>query len=164
MEDYQSYLKTQKSTGQALLTNGVQNSTEPRSRLFALSGKDEAAVKNVAEKLKVHLEQQTPSIVDEEKYLDDLAYTLGQRRTKLPWVTAHAAKSVSELVDSLTKKVAPTKTTDPKKVGFVFTGQGAQWWAMGRELIEAYPLFKASVLEAEAYLHELGSTWNLIGK
>jgi hypothetical protein len=35
---------------------------------------------------------------------------------------------------------------------------------MGRELIEAYPIFKNTLLEAEGYLKEFGSTWSVIGK
>lgn len=163
MEDYRSYLKSQKSSSKPRIINGVASSVKPRSRLFLLSAKDETALKKMAENLKSHLQRRESSAVDEDKYLDDLAYTLGQRRTRLPWTAAHVAKSISGLIDGLTNKLAPSKTTEAPRVGFVFTGQGAQWWAMGRELIEAYPLFKASVLEAEGYLQELGSTWNLIG-
>jgi hypothetical protein len=35
---------------------------------------------------------------------------------------------------------------------------------MGRELIDAYPTFKATLREAEGYLTKLGATWSLIGK
>jgi acyl transferase domain-containing protein len=61
-------------------------------------------------------------------------------------------------------KFKPSRTNEAPKIGFVFTGQGAQWWAMGRELIEAYPVFKDCVIEAEGYLKEFGSKWSLIGK
>ena len=44
----------------------------------------------------------------------------------------------------------------------VFTGQGAQWHAVGRELIMAYPPFKASLEEDEIYLKELGADWSLL--
>ncbi len=30
-------------------------------------------------------------------------------------------------------------------VVFVFTGQGAQWWAMGQQLIEREPIFRATL-------------------
>jgi acyl transferase domain-containing protein len=43
----------------------------------------------------------------------------------------------------------------------VFTGQGAQWYAMGRELIEPYPVFKATLFEAESYLNDFGTDWSL---
>jgi acyl transferase domain-containing protein/NADPH:quinone reductase-like Zn-dependent oxidoreductase/ubiquinone/menaquinone biosynthesis C-methylase UbiE len=161
MESYNSFKSTRKS-----LTNGVQvngHSREPKSRVFTLSAKDETTAQAMISNLKDHLA--SLQVDDEEKYLDSLAYTLGQRRSKLPWVAVQPAQSLSGLIKALgSGKVAPARAIEQPKIGFVFTGQGAQWWAMGRELIEAYPLFKASVLEAEGYLRELGSTWNLIGK
>ncbi|KAJ2892889.1 hypothetical protein MKZ38_009267 [Zalerion maritima] len=46
-------------------------------------------------------------------------------------------------------------------LAFVFTGQGAQWYAMGRELY-AHPAFRESLEAAEQYLSmTLGSPWNL---
>jgi acyl transferase domain-containing protein/NADPH:quinone reductase-like Zn-dependent oxidoreductase len=44
----------------------------------------------------------------------------------------------------------------------VFTGQGAQWYAMGRELITTYPVFGASIKEADAILKDLGADWSLM--
>lgn len=36
----------------------------------------------------------------------------------------------------------------------VFTGQGAKWYAMGRELIEAYPVFKEAIQEADKHIFD----------
>ena len=47
------------------------------------------------------------------------------------------------------------------KVGFVFTGQGAQWWAMGRQLLDADPIFRAAVDACDAAFKPL-SGWSLI--
>jgi acyl transferase domain-containing protein/NADPH:quinone reductase-like Zn-dependent oxidoreductase/NAD(P)-dependent dehydrogenase (short-subunit alcohol dehydrogenase family)/acyl carrier protein len=44
----------------------------------------------------------------------------------------------------------------PQPVVFVFSGQGPQWFAMGRELMEREPLYRATVLEVEAELQGLG--------
>jgi len=35
---------------------------------------------------------------------------------------------------------------------------------MGRELLAKYPIFKRSLLDAEAYLQTLGCHWHLMGK
>jgi acyl transferase domain-containing protein len=35
---------------------------------------------------------------------------------------------------------------------------------MGRELLAKYPVFKKSLLDAEAYLRALGCHWHLMGK
>ncbi|HLW68234.1 MAG TPA: type I polyketide synthase, partial [Gemmataceae bacterium] len=44
---------------------------------------------------------------------------------------------------------------------FVFTGQGAQWWAMGRQLLEREPVFRRSVREIDKLLRPLAG-WSLI--
>lgn len=44
---------------------------------------------------------------------------------------------------------------------FVFTGQGAQWWAMGQELLEREPVFRAVLEEIDTYLKPLAG-WSLI--
>ena len=47
------------------------------------------------------------------------------------------------------------------KLGFVFTGQGPQWYAMGRELIETEPRFREVVQEIEG--HFIGvAGWSLL--
>lgn len=38
---------------------------------------------------------------------------------------------------------------------FVFTGQGGQWWAMGRQLLEREPVFRRTVQNIEALLQPL---------
>lgn len=46
-------------------------------------------------------------------------------------------------------------------ISFVFTGQGAQWSGMGRELL-GYPVFRTSLEQATKYLQTLGCSWSLI--
>ena len=47
------------------------------------------------------------------------------------------------------------------KIGFVFTGQGAQWWAMGRRLLDADPIFRAAVKACDVGFKAL-SGWSVI--
>lgn len=164
VEDYQSFLSSTKhNTNGSITRNLLENiNQEPSSKVFILSAKDEQAALKMASDLKHHLLEIQPD--DERRYLDNLAYTLGQRRTRFPWVASHSARSALGLVQALDSvKMKPAKAIETPKIGFVFTGQGAQWWAMGRELIEAYPVYKQSVLEAEGYLKEFGCQWSLIG-
>ncbi|MEK7866016.1 MAG: SDR family NAD(P)-dependent oxidoreductase [Planctomycetota bacterium] len=44
---------------------------------------------------------------------------------------------------------------------FVFTGQGAQWWAMGRQLLNREPVFHRAVSEIDALFRELAG-WSLL--
>jgi hypothetical protein len=35
---------------------------------------------------------------------------------------------------------------------------------MGRELFDAYPVFKNAILECDCYIKEMGATWTIMGK
>lgn len=149
------------------LTNGITNGVNGhdatlQSRVIILSAKDEQSTQTMASNLAEHLK--VTKVEDEKKFLDNLAYTLGQRRTMFPWIAAQPTQSISGLVKTLESgRMRPIRSSERPKIGFVFTGQGAQWHAMGRELIEAYPVFKACLQEAEGYLRDFGSTWSVMG-
>ncbi len=94
--------------------------------------------------------------VNERSLLENLAYTLGQRRSALSWSQSLPATSMSGPIEALNdKKVKPSRSSKASRLGFVFTGQGAQWAQMGRELITAYPVFKESIDRADEYLMTL---------
>ena len=142
-------------------TNGHEIISHPK--VIILSAKDETTTRAMAANLKDYLTK--TAVEDESKFLENLAYTLGERRTRFPWVSAYPTQSVSSLLRAIeSDKMTPARITESPRVGFVFTGQGAQWYAMGRELIEAYPVFKASLLEAEGYLKAFGSTFSVMGR
>lgn len=44
---------------------------------------------------------------------------------------------------------------------FVFSGQGPQWWAMGRELLQDEPVFRRKIEECDTALREFGE-WSLL--
>ncbi|KAL2128609.1 hypothetical protein VTI74DRAFT_8937 [Chaetomium olivicolor] len=132
-----------------------------RSRVFILSGRDERATQAMASNLKDYLKR--VKTADEDVFLDNLAYTLGQRRSVFPWVSTFTGSSIASLIQILDSgKVKPVKRGTAPRLGFVYTGQGAQWWAMGRELIDVYPAFKATLLDCDVHLKKLGAKWNMI--
>jgi acyl transferase domain-containing protein len=136
---------------------------DEKTRLFVLSAFDEAAGKRQVEILSRYLEEQRNDT--REDLLDDLAFTLGERRSKLPCRAAVPAASLSQLIDSLdSNSVKFSKAPKTVALGFVFTGQGAQWHAMGRELLSAYPVFRDSLGLADKYVRGFGASWSLIGK
>ena len=53
----------------------------------------------------------------------------------------------------------PVAETHP--LVFVFTGQGAQWWKMGQELIDREPVFRGVLEEIDEHLKPLAG-WSLI--
>ncbi|KAI1654630.1 ketoacyl-synt-domain-containing protein [Daldinia decipiens] len=73
--------------------------------------------------------------------MEDFAYTLGCRRTQLQWRAPVVARSPEELVQKLPSI----------RSAFVFGGQGARWFSMGRELL-GFDAFLQSIEEASLYL------------
>ena len=97
--------------------------------------------------------------------LRSLAFTLGQRRTLLPWKIAVQAADQDELIRKL-KDVAltPTRSVEQPRIGFVFTGQGSQWPKMGTQLYHAYPIYASAIQKADHILTGLGASWSLIAE
>ncbi|KAI0467617.1 acyl transferase domain-containing protein [Xylaria cf. heliscus] len=56
---------------------------------------------------------------------------------------------------------SPEKSNARARLSFVFTGQGAQWYAMGRELLYTHSSFAASLQKPEGLLKSLGASWSL---
>ena len=147
----------------SLYENGDNVSTVPR--LFVFSSFDEEGVKRNAAAYGTYLKTtQRPKDVTEMQFLNDLAYTLSDRRSVFPWRSYTLASSVPALVESLSREGGIPKAVrvrTPPKIGFIFTGQGAQWYAMGRDLL-VYPVFKESLEEATTYIKSLGAKWSLL--
>lgn len=142
-----------------------QSQQKPKSagkKLVVLTANDKESLAGVMKKLVIYLEQR-PEVFQAD-LMKNVAYTLGQRRSHLQWRLALPVATSFELVDTLNAgKVIPTKTQpEPLRLGFVFTGQGAQWYGMGRELYGQYPVYTAALDRADARLKDLGATWSLV--
>ncbi|EGR49751.1 polyketide synthase [Trichoderma reesei QM6a] len=138
-----------------------QETQSNTARLFVLSAHDESAAKRAAEQLGVYVEQHPE--VFQKRLASDMAYTLGERRTHLQWRIAITASSCDELANALNGIGAtPTVSSRAPKVAFVYTGQGAQWAGMGRELMESHPIFANTVRRCSDYLQEIGAEFSLL--
>ncbi|KAH7327102.1 beta-ketoacyl synthase domain-containing protein [Rhexocercosporidium sp. MPI-PUGE-AT-0058] len=133
----------------------------PAKRLYALSANDKLSLEARMHDLTIYLEQRPE--VFQNSLLPNLAYTLGQRRSHLAYKVAIPARGSSELIPALAgNEITPSRSTKEPRIGFVFTGQGAQWHAMGRELLDAYPVFAATMEKIDRYLFELGADFSMI--
>ncbi|KAK4866744.1 hypothetical protein LT330_007907 [Penicillium expansum] len=134
----------------------VSQGAHSSRKVFVLSGKDEGPTKGLKDRLLKHLQGHDLS-------LPALAYTLGQRRSRFPYTVAFSAASTEELSINLADQtLRPVYAAGTAKLGFVFTGQGAQWHAMGQELTEEYPVFRQALHDAERIFQEFGSPWSCI--
>ncbi|KAF2258395.1 hypothetical protein CC78DRAFT_587196 [Lojkania enalia] len=108
----------------------------------------------------------------------DLAWTLHSRRSHLSTKATFSALTIEQLVSKIDAKLADVNqnagttvglrsianVTTPRLLG-VFTGQGAQWPAMGAQLIRSSPFVRERIQHLEESLASLPSsdrpTWRL---
>ncbi|KAG8158497.1 hypothetical protein KVR01_011619 [Diaporthe batatas] len=142
-------------------TDVVQPVNPSNTKLFVMSASDKASLLSVMKRMVVYLEQR-PEIFQKD-LMENFAYTLGQRRSLLQWRAAIATDSSFDLIESINSdKVIPCKQSAEKpRLGFIFTGQGAQWHAMGRELYHQYPVYATAINRANECLRQLRSDWSL---
>ena len=124
---------------------------------LVLSARSEESLRASAWRLSEWLDQHAAAN-GSSPTLPDLTYTLGARRNhhphRLTMVARSTAEAVAELHDFALGKQGPKSNTafTPRRelaprVAFVMSGQGPQWWGMGRELTEHEPVFRG-VIEA----------------
>ena len=126
---------------------------------MVLSATEKASLELQAANLLGYLRQR-PEFFYKDR-LKSLALTL-QRRSLFSWKLAVPCSTQRELMESLGKvQVSPQRSTTAPRIAYLFTGQGAQWHAMGRELVETYPVFSSTIRAAEDCLKILGARWSL---
>ncbi|KAK3484769.1 uncharacterized protein B0T23DRAFT_54184 [Neurospora hispaniola] len=94
--------------------------------------------------------------------LADIAYTLGARRSKFAQ-RSFCIVEKDKVVEGLAAKSRVVRAPlQPTNVGFIFTGQGAQWHAMGAQLFE-YRVFSTAIQYLDHVLSSLpnGPDWSL---
>ncbi|KAI0813402.1 putative polyketide synthase [Xylaria sp. FL0064] len=87
-----------------------------------------------------------------------LIHTLTERRSLHRWRIFAIASSLSELKEALVSLGSPMEAEANRRAAFVFTGQGAQWLGMGKDL-HHFSLFRESIYEADSVLEKLGCSW-----
>ena len=156
------------TNGRSKITNGLSNGVHAKAlpertlwRVFFLSAADKGSIKLLIARFASYL---TRKGSEKDELLNDLAFTLSMRRSLLEWGVAVPARTPEELMASIqSEDLEPIRRSKQPQISFVFTGQGAQWHAMGRELMINYSVFRSTIQEAEICLTNLGANWSLIG-
>lgn len=145
-------------SGVASLDGVAPNTSRPL--LFVLSAPEQTALPRVAASQAAYLQGLITSNPDAaDQVLEDLAFTYSDRRSLFQWRTSIVSETSSDLATSFEQVKKGTRAGKEPGILFCFTGQGAQWYAMGRELLR-YEVFAESVSNADSYLLSIGSSWS----
>ena len=133
------------------------------ARLLPISAKSPGALRALAALYRDYLLNETGGS------LEDICYNAGARRAHHHHRLALACRSRQEFVRSLNAFLegepdsgASSDCNDsPRKVVFVFPGQGSQWFRMGRELLQQEPIFREAMGRCEKAMLEYVD-WSLL--
>ena len=125
-----------------------------------LSARSEAALRAGAWRLSTWLEDHS-HMNGSSPLLPDMTYMLGARRNhhshRLTLTARTMAEAVQELHAFSSGQPGPKVRTSftprrehPARVVFVMSGQGPQWWGMGRELMQHEPVFRHMIEACDA--------------
>lgn len=95
------------------------------------------------------------------KVLKQLAKTLSSGRSRFNWRSSVVASSHTGLLSAL-ESVRTIKSLPNNQLVFLFTGQGAQYHGMGRELLLLHTSFAQSLYRSQEILARLGASWSLV--
>ncbi|KAJ4413542.1 Type I Iterative PKS [Gnomoniopsis sp. IMI 355080] len=164
LDDAYHYLQQHGIQGAAhstVVSDGTGPNEEPqKKKLFVFSARDQKALEQVA---KSH--QQHCSSSSANQHAASLAYTLSTRRTQFDHRSFAVADSLSDLSNEL-QIASPKPVRSAEKLNglvFIFTGQGAQWSGMGKELL-GFPAFRDSMARSANFLQKLGCAFDLLAE
>lgn len=126
-------------------------------RLLVWSAPDSRAASRL---ISVYEEYYQQKVMGNAQKLDDLAYTLSERRSFFSW-RSFMVVSPSKGPSEQAKPVSPIReSSSPLGIALIFTGQGAQYLQMGAQLLR-YTVFKQALDEAQTCFTTLGADWSL---
>lgn len=122
---------------------------------IVLSARSEPSLQENARRLAEWIEQHNANN-GVTPLLPSLVHTLGARRNHHAYRITLPANSDADLVRELQAFAADPSTSrfqssftprpeHPPRIAFVMSGQGPQWWGMGRELMASEPVFRETM-------------------
>jgi acyl transferase domain-containing protein len=133
--------------------------------LLPLSGRTKEALQNRARSVADYLKTK------HDVSVDDVAYTVATRREHLEHRLAVVGTGREELASALEAFVnghdpvnlvtGRMRSNTLPRVTFVCSGQGPQWWGMGRELLDSTPIFRQVIARCADEVKRF-ATWDLL--
>ncbi len=146
--------------------NGLSSAKRAtRPLLLPISARDETSLVNYAKLIKEALGSD-----DNDQEIANFCYSAGARKEHHQNRLVVLGRNGAQLRSRLSRRLADENASDgivqgkstsnPGDITFVFTGQGAQWWQMGRELYASEPVFRDVIDSIDASLTQFTS-WSL---
>lgn len=145
----------------------VRRDDSSQLMLLPLSARTPEALQTLAQSYVDYLRKDSHSSIA----LRDICYTASFRRTHFDHRLSLVVQDKTELIEQLEAFLGgerrPGMTTNRRisgkipKLAFVFSGQGPQWWGMGRELLEKEPVFRQMMEECDRLLRQ-HADWSLL--
>ncbi len=158
-------------------TEAVQVTGAPESSVYVLplSARHPQALRDVAAAYRDLLTALPDASANINDRLRDICYSASTRRAhhpahRLACVARSAQQLRSQLDSFLTEQPAaglfssstvPARAATAPRVVFIFPGQGAQWWRMGRELLHCSTVFRQSIQECAELFSRHTQNWQL---
>jgi acyl transferase domain-containing protein len=131
--------------------------------LLTLSAHNKVGLKRLADAYAAYFESSAISRQPFHNFMANLSYTLNVRRSALPFKSFFLAADLAGLQSVRDQTSVVYQALKKPTLAFVFTGQGAQWLGMGRQLAH-FPIFQQSITKCGEYLQDLGCSWSLTGR
>ena len=134
------------------------------SYLLPISARDEIA-------LRAYVKSYRATLADPDAPLADICASAGARKEHhahrvvlIGGTKQELRKRASAwLRDGTAEGVIAGRAAPPSPPVFVFSGQGPQWWAMGRQLLQREPIVRGMVEDIDHQIQELAG-WSLLAE
>lgn len=130
--------KTKPEKGNLISKNGSDPGTQ---YVIPISAKSRQSLDKYRQELLNYLKQNS------SLRIQDIAYSLQERREHFNHRSAYCAKSVGDLINTLgqDRTFEQLKSEEPNKIVFMFPGNGVQYTGMAKSLYDIDPFFKTTM-------------------